>query len=258
VRIGHLTDLHLDGSADRAGRLARALQQARAWRCDHLCITGDLTRDGTDAQLNELGDLLRARWAPAQPRPAMYVPLTVTVVPGNHDAAAPVDWWLGTRRLRALSPFLNEAKIEFLRERPEVHLLALDTRMPRAQPLALRARGRVGEAQLRMVRGAGQRAAAFGAPLVVVMHHGPQVSPLQALDGLTDKEAFLRALEHAPTATVLAGHDHRCLDLMNNRLYVAPAVVDTDEPLRVYEVRGTRLVSVKACSAGRYLGHLEA
>ena len=254
MRIGHLTDLHLDGSAERAGRLARALETARVWRCDHLCLTGDLTARGDDASLSQLGEVLRA---------SGWSPLAVTVVSGNHDGVDE-DWAATVGRLEALRPLGWRASVT-LRDlvhpsAPNVYVLPLDTRM-RRQPLALRARGRAGAEQLRRVRVLGALAAQKRAPLVVVMHHGPQVSPLQALDGLTDKEAFLAALEHAPTATVLAGHDHRCLDLplggAAGRLFVAPAVVDTDDPLRVFEVRGTRLMSVKACSAGRYL-RLEA
>ena len=252
MRIGHLTDLHLDGSAERAGRLARALEQARAWRCEHLCLTGDLTARGDDASLSQLGEVLRAGW---------HSPWALTIVPGNHDHVDE-DWSATMGRLPALAPFRHTStpgRPVSLGESFGRHaclVLPLDTRM-RRQPLALRARGKVGEAQLRMLRGAAGPLTFAPAPLVVCMHHGPQVSPLQALDGLTDKEALLAALEHAPTATVLAGHDHRCLDLMGGRLFVAPAVVDTDDPLRVYDVRGTRLVSVKACSAGRYL-RLEA
>lgn len=260
MRIGHLTDLHLDRSQERAARFARGVAESVAWGCDHLCVTGDLTARGDDESFDQLGRVLHA---------SGVQPWRVTVVPGNHDVRPDRRPWAATLQripsLQALSSWSTPNQAQQL----PAHLggcvvLPLDTTRTR-QPLAFRARGKLGPDGLWALRGAGGHAARLGLPLVACMHHGPYESPLHALDGLQDKSAVLEVLRRqATTTTVLCGHDHRSLDLWPRdadggcaRIFVAPAVVDTDDPLRVYEVRGDRLVPVKQAGAGSYL-RLEA
>lgn len=253
--IGHLTDLHLDGGDERGERLARGLAAARVWGVDHLVLTGDLTARGDDASLEQLGDILRRSGLSDRS----------TVVPGNHDRV-PERWAATLGRVPALRSLLLTSSAE------NVHLLqqgrgitaqrmgvlALDTRQQGPAPLALRARGRVGDSQLARLRKVGGILGANGVPLVVAMHHGPQRSPMHLVDGLADAPEVLDALRECPTATVLCGHDHRALDMWPRqdgscRIFCAPAVVDSDWPLRVYETRGAALVPVNRGSAGQYL-----
>ena len=76
---------------DRRRRVEAALEKVRAAQPDHVCITGDLTEDGSDGQFEELASILAG---------SGLSPARVTLVPGNHDAYTYPD---GTRALMGVS-----------------------------------------------------------------------------------------------------------------------------------------------------------
>ena len=73
IKIAHLSDLHVDGGAERSGLLRRALAR-KELDVDLVVVTGDVTDDGTVRQVDEALGLLEG------PRRL--------VVPGNHDTGA--------------------------------------------------------------------------------------------------------------------------------------------------------------------------
>lgn len=241
TRIAHLTDVHLDGSAERRRRFEAALRHASHAMPDHLVITGDLTAGGELAHLDEMAACLGG-WHPRR----------VTVVPGNHDVG-PMSWEEMLRSTQ-LARFAGTSAPGAVALYPDAAIVAIDTQFRRRAPL-FAALGKVSETQLRKLADIASFNRLSGRAVVVAMHHGPQRSPLQPVDGLVNREAVL---EHVgPHVSVLCGHDHRSLDIElgpgKGRIFVAPSVAEADDPLRVYEVSGTRLVSVKGASAGQYM-----
>lgn len=230
LRIGHLTDLHLKGKAERRDRFFRALAKARDFKVDHLVLTGDLTSSGRPDQFLELASCL-ASWPSEK----------VTIVPGNHDEGFGFDDALAggcLGRFRATSKGIIRVG--------ELRILPLDTRFPR-RALAFKAIGRLGSAQLGSLRSEIQTPG----PLLVACHHGPQLHPLHAFDGLVDRRAFGALLDSREDVHVASGHDHRILDL--GRVHVAASVAHHPDPLRTYLVSSGKIsIDYKASEKGSY------
>lgn len=75
--------------------------------------------------------------------------------------------------------------------------------------------------------------------IVVAQHHGPLARG--TFDGLRNPHASSDVFATTKNITVLHGHSHRAEDRawrgeQSMRIYSAPAVVDDDHPLRIYEV----------------------
>lgn len=235
-RIAHLTDLHLDGSSERSARFGQALAEAGALGCEHLTLTGDLTSAGRDHEFAELARLL---WSwPAH---------AVTIVPGNHDLGP--KSWSEVLSSSELSRFSATSAPGAAIDRGGYVVVALSTQFPR-RALGFRASGRVSMEELNRLR---EISSCERRCTIVAMHHGPQRTPLGLFDGLTNRKAVLQALSRSPSTHVLCGHDHRSLDLFRGRVFCAPSVAGSRDPLRVYEVSGAALVPVKRASRGRYM-----
>lgn len=260
TRIAHLTDLHLledDHGARSSGerlrlsflsfgrrldpqrrrrRLARWIDLALRAEVDHVLITGDLTEDGTDAQLEALAEVLLD--SPLDPD-------RVTLVPGNHDAYT--DAGAFRRALEGpLGPFRRTSAPGAATVLDEVVVVPVSTAMP--QPVT-RSAGEADAADLEKLRVLATAPSLRHRAVVVGMHHPPAPNPLppaQWIDGLQNHRAVRAVLGDHARMHVLHGHTHREADRAvgldrRPRAFCANAVVDSDAPLRLYEARGGRL-----------------
>jgi 3',5'-cyclic AMP phosphodiesterase CpdA len=260
TRIAHLSDLHVVEAAhtrrglagrlrlrylsfgrplDAAGRMARverALRQAWAAGPDHVCVTGDLTEDGTQAQFEALGEVLERAGIP---------PERTTLVPGNHDGYAargafdealdgPLRAYRGTSRAGAVVEYEGAA------------IVAVSTLIH--QPCT-RSAGAIGRAQLARIDAVARARSLRDRAVVVAQHHPPMrhLPPgLQWIDGLDEPDEMTALVERHAHLHVLHGHTHRSWDRSVGRrseaqAFCAPAVVEDDAPVRVYEVARRRV-----------------
>ena len=260
MRIAHLTDLHvLEDDAhtrrgadrvrlellcnarpvdprDRRERILRALRAAVATSPDHVCITGDLTEDGSDGQFEALAHLLAE---------SGLSPEKVTLVPGNHDAYGDVTSY--ERALRGpLAPYRATSTPGTVLELEEVVLLPVSTVM--AQPF-VRAAGIVGDARRAELLCGLRHGERVRKPTIVAMHHPVvehTIGAWQWFDGLVDAREVSTLFAAHRGAHVLHGHWHRHTDLrigddVRLRAHGALAVADHPRPLRVYEIEDGRV-----------------
>lgn len=232
--IAHLSDLHLDGTPARYGRLRYHLD--RASRAHHLLLTGDLTADGKDREFEELSSAL-----------ADWPPYGATIVPGNHDG--PGAW---QRALKGpLGRFAATSTPGRAHAPGDAVVLPIDTTYP-GRALFFRALGRIGEEQLRTIDEAAAIAHSRAAPLIIAMHHRPMRHPLHWLEGLVDGHELGALLARHPHASICCGHDHRVLDM--GRAFTAGSVAEHDNPLRIYDTSSGWLRPVyRSHDRGHYL-----
>jgi 3',5'-cyclic-AMP phosphodiesterase len=230
MRFAHLTDVHMNGTADRRQRLGRALDDAMASGAKHLLLTGDLTDSGRPEQFQELAWAL-GRWH-----------RTTTIVGGNHDGAgfeSALSGCLGRFASTSVVPFIVGG----------VRVVPISTYYPR-RALAFRALGSIGRDQFAALE---QAVLATRGPVVVAMHHGPQIDPLKAFAGLVDRHRIEGLLRSNPQVSVCCGHDHRVIDI--GQVHVAASCATHPDPLRVYDVGVGRFESVyRSECEGSYFG----
>jgi 3',5'-cyclic AMP phosphodiesterase CpdA len=260
TRIAHLSDLHVverdharRGVAERVrlrylsfgraidaeGRLARverALRQAWAARPDHVCITGDLTEDGTDAQFEALAEVLERAEIP---------PERTTLVPGNHDGYAALDAF--DRALDGpLRAYRGTSRPGAVVEYEGAAVVAVSTLID--QPYT-RSAGAVCGAQRARID-AVARARSLGDRAVVVAQHHPPMRHLppglQWIDGLDAPASMTALVERHAHLHVLHGHTHTAWDRAVGRrrepqAFCVAAVVEDEAPVRVYEAARRRL-----------------
>lgn len=232
IRLAHLTDTHIDGTVDRHGRLARCLREAIGRGAQHLLLTGDLTSHGRENEMRELAGLLEG-W-----------PKTATVIGGNHDG--PEFAWHLSGLLRRFLPASTPGRPFFV---GEVAIVPIVTYFEN-RALVFRALGNVGRQQFSGLADFVSRARH---PVVVAMHHGPQLDPLRAFAGLVDRHRIQGLLQANPHVSVCCGHDHRVLDV--GQVHVAASCATHPDPLRIYEVGVGRFESVHCSSCeGSYFG----
>ena len=260
TRIAHISDLHLVERAhatrrglsdvrlrylsfgrpiDFAARVARAreaLRLALAARPDHLCITGDLTEDGTPAQFAVLAEVLHD---------AGVSPERTTLVPGNHDGYDdPRAFEMALAG--PLAPFRETSTPGSVVVHDGAAVVAVSTLIPQS---FARSAGAVDRAQLTHLALLAEDAWLRTRALVVAQHHPPMrhLAPgLQWLDGLERPEPLRGLVERHAHMHVLHGHTHAAADRAVGRgrdaqVFCVPAAVDTDEPVRVYEATEQRL-----------------
>jgi 3',5'-cyclic AMP phosphodiesterase CpdA len=266
VRIAHLSDMHLlqprtvgrDYSLSarlvslsrpleagaREANLRNALAHARHHGADHVLLSGDLTETGEPAQFEQLAAALHGSGIP---------PLSITLVPGNHDAYASPDSWKraieGPLRAFAASSATEPGKIV---ERGDAVFLPLD--LSRHQSIA-RAGGELTAAAAEAVRCCLEDTGLAKKAVVVVQHHPPFGLPKSAwqfLSGLRGYAKLIEVLGNHPEVQLVHGHLHRAMDrivggLGRARVFGASATVDdrAGEPrVRFYDVKGGTLVPV--------------
>lgn len=217
--------------SDRRRRVEAALEKVRLAEPDHVCITGDLTEDGSDGQFEELAEILAG---------SGLDPARVTLVPGNHDAYTYPD---GLARALAgpLAEYRESSTLGHVVERGDYVVLPVGTTMAQC---FVRAAGFVGdEGRSRLERGL-KHAASKKVPAIVAMHHPPVRKArnlLKWFDELLDAAEVSRVLEPFESARVLHGHLHQHTNLAfggltRARAHGARAVADHTSPVRFYRV----------------------
>ena len=225
TRIAHLSDMHLDGSAERHARFSRSIARAAAFGADHMILTGDLTSSGHPDEFNELSWALR-QWPPER----------VTLVPGNHDGG-PDGWCCALSG--PLARFLRTSARGAFTGLGDAVVVPINTQFPNPAPI-FRGRGYVSIPQLVRLHRIAQATA--GHPVVVAAHHGPQADPAQWFLGMANAGQVEYVLDRHDDIVWCCGHDHRLMDL--GRVFAAPAVKSHPDPLRMYAVSGSRLTSI--------------
>ena len=233
ILIGHLTDLHLNGKAERRLRFIRGLEKAYQMGVGHLVLTGDLTKAGKPEQFVELASCLQGWRGDA-----------VTIVPGNHDEGFGFDQAMQHGMLQRFS-----SSSRGLVKREGFRILPLDTRFHK-RALAFKAIGKIGDGQMGAVAVAVQDRSS---PLLIAQHHGPHTTWLNFFHGLSDRASLLELLSRRDDVHVLSGHDHVIQDLLGDRIHIAASVAHHPDPLRVYRFVGSRLEHVHRSSGGGFL-----
>ena len=260
TKIAHLSDVHLvedhhrdrDGASrlrlsfltlgrpcdavDRRRRFSRALHDAYASGAEHLVVTGDLTEDGVDAQVDVLAELLDdGPWDPRR----------VTLVPGNHDAYHDEHAW--ARALRG--PLAAYAKTSTPGAVTEVGDALVVAVSPAFKQPVVRSAGRIGEAQLARLRRIAEDLALARRAVIFAQHHPPVLrglAPVQWIDGLEGWRTLHVLLRARRNVHVLCGHTHHAYERSVRagepaRIFTASSVVDDLRPLRLYEIDGERV-----------------
>ena len=189
--ILHLSDTHLDGTAERAARLASVLAEATALpRIDAVVLTGDLADHGTSEEYQQL---LAAPW-PAAP---------ILAVPGNHDDRDAMRAAL--RDDDRFAPLMTGERLHGVLRVGAGLVHGLDSTVPGAD------HGVLDASTLDVARNA--LAAPHGWALLA-MHHPPVAvgHPHLDPDNLRDTRALRALLEQQPSiAACLTGHVHTAL-----------------------------------------------
>jgi 3',5'-cyclic AMP phosphodiesterase CpdA len=180
------------GPVDTAAFLARAVAEIN--RLDPLpdivVITGDLVDRGEPDEYDHLRRLI----AP------LRVP--VFVIPGNHDARAPLRAAFGSDGYLSADGFIQYAVEDY-----PLRLVALDTLV------AGKHHGELCAERLDWLDHA--LAAAPDRPTIVMMHHPPFVTGIDYMDkyGLENSDAFASVIRrHPQVERILCGHLHRSID----------------------------------------------
>ena len=189
--ILHLSDTHLDGSAERVSRLASVLAEATALpRVDAVVLTGDLADHGAPEEYRQL---LTARW-PAAP---------ILAVPGNHDDRTAMRAAL--RDDDTFAPVMTGERLHGVLRVGGGLVVGLDTTVSGAD------HGVLDAPTLDVARDA------LAAPhdwALLVMHHPPVAvgHPVLDPDNLRDTQALRVLLEEQPSIIAcLTGHVHTAL-----------------------------------------------
>lgn len=192
--LAQLSDPHIGarwGAGDPIASLAAAVESVHSMRPqpDAVLVSGDLADNATDAEYEQVRELLAPLQAP------LYV------LPGNHDDRRALHRHFGL-------PGAHGEPVQYSVDLGPLRLVVLDTTRPGEDPGALDA-GRLGwlEAEL---------AGAPEVPTLLAMHHPPLVTGIPAWDefGLaaTDRRALGEVVaRHAHVRRLVAGHLHRAM-----------------------------------------------
>lgn len=201
--IAHLSDPHLDGSAERLHRLQVVLDQVAELRTlDGLLLSGDLTDHGEAVEYEQFFAAL------PQDLPAI-------VVPGNHDLTTPYLAALGERDGDAST---NTAiNVDGLR------LIGLDSHIDHDDT------GELAPAALDYAR---EQIMTADRPVVLAMHHPPVPVGHHVMDqfGLSNGAALTELVRtHDKVIGIFTGHVHTALatTYAGVPLLGAPGIVST-------------------------------
>lgn len=216
-------------TAARCERFRAALDFAWSARPDHLVITGDLTEDGHEAQLELAAELLIE---------SPFAPNTVTLVPGNHDIYHRRDAW--TRALDGpLRPWAATSSFHSVIDLRDITLVPVSTVTAQSWLVSY---GTFGLDPLRRLVDLADRTSHRGNALVVPQHHTPVPLKnlfLQHFDGLRDHAAVISLLRRSPQLSILHGHIHKpradALDPSRSaQIFSVGAVLDASDSVRFY------------------------
>ena len=230
-RVGHLSDLHATPVRFRSPRelhgkrllgwLSWQVRRSRVHRPDVLealiedlhrvapdqvVVTGDLTNIACEQEFVAARGWLERIGPPAQ----------VSIVPGNHDAYAPIprerSWDHWSEFLRSdPAPGGNRAAVDpfpTLRVRSAAAFVGLSSALPTALG---RATGTLGEAQLARLERLLAKLADSKLCRILLLHHPPIEGAVTARRALTDADALRGVLRRTGVDLVLHGHGHRTL-----------------------------------------------
>ncbi|MFC0625749.1 metallophosphoesterase [Kribbella deserti] len=180
--IAHLSDPHLDGSADATERLHRvtAYLQRLERPVDVVLVTGDIADHGLPAEYAEAAE-------------ALELPQPVLVLPGNHDVSTPFRAGLGVEGGHPVHQVRDVAGARFV---------LLDSSVPGEDY------GWFSPESLAWLDGVLRES--WDGPLFVALHHPPVLMGHATLDqwGLRDADAFGAVLASNKVTAVFAGHVH--------------------------------------------------
>lgn len=165
---------------------------------DHIAVTGDLTNIGLSGEF-----MLAKSWLET-----LGEPHAVSFVPGNHDA---YTWASVANLTQVFAPWVSAgrpqaAQYPYLRQRGKIALIGLSSAVP---TLPFIASGRLGAAQLTMLRRLLQEAGKQGLARVVMLHHPPLSRGSRFVRGLQDSSEFKALLSEYGAELVIHGHNHR-------------------------------------------------
>lgn len=207
--FAQLSDIHLDGGAQRAGRLAAALSYlGRMSPLDAVLLSGDIADHGQAAEYQEARDALAA------------LPCPVLSLPGNHDDRATYrEVLLGQPGGPA-----GDGPVNQVREIGGVRFALCDSTIP-GKP-----GGYLADETIAWLDGV--LAAAPDTPAFVCMHHPPVPLHIPHLDGMRQTGADRLAAviqRHPQVVASLCGHAHvPAATLFAGRpLLVVPGVAST-------------------------------
>jgi 3',5'-cyclic-AMP phosphodiesterase len=192
--LAQLSDPHIGADwagGDPVAGLAATVESVRSMprQPDAVLVSGDLADNASDAEYEQVRDLLAPLQAP------LYV------LPGNHDDRRALHRHFGV-------PGADGDPVQYSVELGPLRLVVLDTTRPGEDPGALDAE-RLGwlDAEL---------ATARELPTLLAMHHPPVVTGVPAWDELGLPAADRRALgevvaRHRQVRRIVAGHVHRTI-----------------------------------------------
>jgi 3',5'-cyclic AMP phosphodiesterase CpdA len=172
---------------------------------DHIAITGDLTHIGLPSEIDEARSWLARIGSPER----------VTLIPGNHDAYAPLaperSWetqWPAYLAGDAPAPprvLRYPDHFPTLRRRGPLALIGLCSALPTAPFLAT---GELGAAQLSRLEVILREVGREGLCRVVLVHHRPTLGEAMRRS-LLDGSRLREVISRAGAELVLHGHSHR-------------------------------------------------
>lgn len=192
--LAHLSDPHIGAEwadGDPVAGLASAVESIRSMRRqpDAVLVSGDLADNATDAEYEQVRELLAPLQAP------LYV------LPGNHDNRGALHRHFGV-------PGADGEPVQYSVDLGPLRLVVLDSTRPGEDPGALDAE-RLGwlDAELAM---------APEMPTLLAMHHPPLITGVPAWDELglpaADRRALAEVVErHGQVRRLVAGHVHRTI-----------------------------------------------
>ena len=192
--LAQLSDPHIGGDwadADPVAGLAAAVAEVRSLPAqpDAVLVTGDLADHATDAEYEQVRELLEPLGAPLH------------VLPGNHDDRRALHRHFGV-------PGADGEPVQYSADLGPLRLVVLDTTRPGEDPGALDAQ--------RLAWLDAELAAAPELPTLLAMHHPPLVTGIPAWDEVGLAAEDRRALgdvvaRHRQVRRIVAGHVHRTI-----------------------------------------------
>lgn len=224
--IAHLSDPHLDGSAEARDRLRLVTKYLRGFSrpVDVVLVTGDLADHGAESEYAEVAAELE-----------LDVP--VLMLPGNHDVSGP---------LRAgLTAYVESSgdghPVHQVRDVAGARFVLLDTSVPGED------HGLLSAESLEWLSAV--LAEPVTGPLFVAFHHPPNELQHPVLDQwiLQSPDGFEAVLRDKPITALLAGHVHNGVSttFAGFPLLVAPGIRST-APLPFEPAAAAGLVDVTA------------
>ena len=203
--IAHLSDPHLDGTEEARQRLRRITSYLREFQrpVDVVLVTGDLADHALPAEYDELAAELE-------------IGLPVLVLPGNHDASAPLRLGMAAY---VDSPGAGHP-VHQVRDVGGARFVLVDSSVPGED------HGLLSAESLGWLDGVLREP--VDGPLFVAFHHPPFVVGHPVMDAIMmqSRDAFEEVLRDKPITALLAGHIHDAIatTFAGHPLLVAPGV----------------------------------